>query len=148
MTVSSTFLPAGTYTVNLIASNEAAAALSVSAGAPATVTSGSSLAGPSQATARAIGALGTTPLAIAEWVGPNNPSDWYAFNVASVSGLRVTLSGVTSGMTVNLRAAAGQLLASATANAVTAGSIVQALPRLAGGSYFIDVEGGRPAPMP
>ena len=136
------FLGPGTYTVNTSAIDEAAGSLTVSSGAASVGSQGSSVAGPSQATARLLGTVGSGALTIAEWVGPNNPSDWYAFNVASVSDVRVTLSGMTAGMTVNLRGPAGQVLASSTATALIAGSIVQALPRLATGSYFIDVEGG------
>ncbi len=134
-------LLSGTYTLNVTAPGEAAATLTIGTGSPLVGNQGSSDAGTSQFTARTLGIVGPVPLTIAEWVGPANPSDWYALNVGSVAQLRISLTGAAAAVTVNLRSATGQLIASAVATPVTGASIVQTLGRAPGG-YYLDVEGG------
>lgn len=132
-------LASGTYTVMVSSSGEAAYSVAITTDIPAIGSIASHTAGTSQATAFALGTLGAVAVKIPEWVGPGNAGDWYAFSLATVSALTVTVSGLSAGVTLTLRDAAGQTLGAASGSPASSLSLLQTLGP---GSYFLDLEGG------
>lgn len=93
-------------------------------------------AGPSTATARALGALSPTAQTVSDYAGPLFPDGYYKFAVTSTSAVSLNLGGLYNGVTLYLLDASGNQVASDNGSAIRNGAVQRVL---AAGTYFARV---------
>ena len=93
-------------------------------------------AGPSTATARALGALSTTVITVSDYAGPLIPDDYYKFTVSSTSAVNLNLGGLYNNATLYLLDASGNQVTYDYGTAIRNGAVQRVL---AAGTYFARV---------
>ena len=93
-------------------------------------------AGPSTATARALGALSTTAVTVSDYAGPLIPDDYYKFTVSSTSAVNLNLGGLYNNATLYLLDASGNQVTYDNGTAIRNGAVQRVL---AAGTYFARV---------
>ena len=94
-------------------------------------------AGPSTATARALGALSTTPISVSDYAGPlDTDDDYYQFTVTSTSAVNLNLGGLFNNATLYLLDASGNQVTYDSGTAIRNGAVQRVL---AAGTYFARV---------
>ena len=131
-------LTPGTYFLEVQDTNSTATGYALDISASATTTT----AGPTLASALALGTLGTTAVQHADSLNPTAETGYYSFSVTSPSKVSLSLSGLTGNATLRIRNAVGTSLLSVSGD-YNNGTIDLAgnLPPLATGTYFVSVEG-------
>ena len=93
-------------------------------------------AGPSTATARALGPLSATALSVADYAGPLFPDDYYRFTVTSTSLVALDLGNLYNDATLYLLDASGNQISSDSGTAIRDGAVERVL---AAGAYYARV---------
>ena len=92
-------------------------------------------AGNTPATARDIGALGTT-VSFSDYVGTLDANDYYRFTVAASSNVTIAMNGLTADADMSLLNSAGAVIVTSNKSGTTAESIAQTV---AAGAYYVRV---------
>ncbi len=111
--------------------------LTTSLGTPPVGTSTSNGGGASLSSAVPAGILSATPLGFLGWIelgNPTNTTDWYSFDLSTVSEAQITVAGHSSNVSVILTNASGEDLASASGSGSSNASILYRSYR---GPYWI-----------
>ena len=93
-------------------------------------------AGPSTATARALGPLSTTAFTVSDYAGLLFPDDYYKFTVSSTSAVDLSLGGLYNNATLYLLDASGSQISYDNGTATRNGAVQRVL---AAGTYFARV---------
>lgn len=93
-------------------------------------------AGPSTATARALGALSSTAITVSDYAGALYPDDYYTFTVTSTSTVDLNLGGLYNNATLYLLDASGNQVTYDSGTATRNGAVQRVL---AAGTYFARV---------
>ncbi len=132
----------GTYYAKVSAGADSQFTLSESILTPTVGNGSTNRAGATLATATPLPALTTTPLGIADYIGGNNPNDYYAFTVGARSNVSVDLSGLQNTATISILNASGTQIVSTSASLNRDAIFSQILPTLSAGNYYLLINDG------
>jgi Ca2+-binding RTX toxin-like protein len=138
-------LQPGTYYLDISALADSSYTLTAFSGAlttgSTTNSTGTNTTGATLATAIGLGTLSTTAQIVTGGLTPGRESAFYAFNVSSISSVKITIGGLSASGLIYIRNAAGQQLQVIQYTPANDGSLIDALAPLSSGSYYIDIEG-------